>query len=500
MHTRICPVVPLAVLALGLGGCSPVMVAALPSVVASVGPYLTPEEESADSWKIQPAAGPAADEARSFETVWQSEPAAGPAETPMSAVGHESRSCRATLGAAARDGGMDAIDALPGFDVRYTGAAAPDGDGADPRPCRLDLAERRPALATRSTISSRSTASAYRAGTEPVPNAARRLAERKVALAKQAVDERVHVMRTGDPGLDLIGLVVGGAIATVVRSSEDRAYEDARAELEAMPETIDQARYAGYSYVETVVEARKTTTWSATLTDQRTGERWQGDLDWQAWQRFTLGDGVHALDRDHPGGEGLGTLDAIAAWERSTVPPPIAAIDAVLLPAMASAGESGASGAPSVPLLLRVEGAAGEAFGFYVQPNIVATRSAALGRSGVPTVRDASGQAMPGLLLRADARHGLALLQVPRSGEPLELAAAAAGETASAAPPAAGATVAGQPILRGRTVLGIVTENGSVQGTGPIRALMNAPGPADDGSVEYDKHNLLSLARHKTTS
>lgn len=453
-------------LVLLLSGCSPVMVAALPSVVASVGPYLSPDAEpSADAWKVQPAAGPAAGGDTEDPNAWSAEPpvaAAAPVNHDIGAA-----SCRAVLDEAARGGQGVVLDALPGFAIRHGGAVSCATD----RPCRLDLAQRREPTVTRSTISTRSVASAYRSGVEPMPNAARRMAERKVAQAKRAVDEQSHVMRTGDPGLDLIGLVVGGAIASVVQSTEDRAYESAVAELKATPETIDQARYADYTYVETIVEARKATSWSVTLTDSRTGERWQGDLDWQAWQRFTLGDGVHRDDRGHPGGDGLATPAAIARWEREPSLPPVAAVDAVLV-AVGAPGHTTSNATTTDVKLVHVQGTGGTAFGFYVAPNIVATRHAALGRSGVPVVRDAEGRAMPGLLLRADVRHGLALLQVPQAGAPLDIAPGGADPALTPTSGGLASGQAGQPILNGRTVLGIVAENGTVQGTGALRTLL----------------------------
>lgn len=236
-----------------------------------------------------------------------------------------------------------------------------------PAPCLL-LLERSVSApgAARRPLAHETVRSTYRKGTRRVTNEDHRNLQRAVREVQQ--DDGPEILATGDPALDLIGLVAGGVLGGIDlfrrRSEEERL----RASLAATPNAFEEPVWEPYTYEVTTIEATRIGPLRAALVDWRLGRSWIVERTVRDLRSFWVAKGRHARDRDLiEGRDGVAATPAdLDVWERGGLRPTLSEIVALL--AGAAASEEGTVVAPAtiatawtrlVPVVVLDEGARG---------------------------------------------------------------------------------------------------------------------------------------------
>jgi hypothetical protein len=223
--------------------------------------------------------------------------------------------------------------------------------GADVR-C-LVLVERSPTKrgAARRPLAHEVVRSTYRVGSERQANPDYVALRRR--LREVESDEGLGIMATGDPGLDLIGLIGGvvlNGIGTINRAQSAAAM---RERLAATPATLTSQTWEPYTFEVTTVEATRTGQLRAALVDRRSDRAWPIEREVVEQSRFRVANGRRARDRGLLEGGGTDLADSadVAGWEQGGLRPSLAGL-AKLLAAVDTPGVAGgiAALAPAAPL------------------------------------------------------------------------------------------------------------------------------------------------------
>ena len=168
--------------------------------------------------------------------------------------------------------------------------------------------------------------STYRRGSRSVENPEH--AELRRAMRELEDEDGVDVLSTGDPGLDLIGLLVGGVLDGIDQFRRGRATDQARDKLAAMPARLEEPVWEPYTYEVTQIEAARRGILRAALVDRGVGRAWVIERPTQETRRFDVATGRSAKDRqllEGPGGAAATTAD-IAVWEQVGLQPSLAGL------------------------------------------------------------------------------------------------------------------------------------------------------------------------------
>lgn len=140
------------------------------------------------------------------------------------------------------------------------------------------------------------------------------------------------ILATGDPGLDLIGLVAGGILGGVATISDGRRAAALRQRLAATPPRLDAVAWEPYSFAVTTIEASRRGAVRAWLLDRSSGQAWSIEDTIQETSRFRVAEGRRARDRGllEGGGDGLLETEDVAAWEQGGVRPHLTSLLAAL--------------------------------------------------------------------------------------------------------------------------------------------------------------------------
>jgi hypothetical protein len=321
------------------------------------------------------------------------EPAAAP---PPPVAWPEARGCRAlatALGAmpAAEAARLDpraaplALTTLDG-DVATAAAAAaavdlplPADDGRAPCLLLVEAAATTRA-APRRPLGHEIVRSTYRAGGRRANPAYRALREQ---LREVERSDDVAVMATGDPTLDLIGLVAGTVLQGIDDALDGGAAARLRARLAATPPTLEEGDWEPYTFAVTTIEATRQGRLRAALVERATGAAWHLDRPVVERRRFRVAEGRRARDRGllEGGGDGLAATTDVAVWEQAGLRPSLAG----LLAELAGAAVPGALSAATEP-------AAGPA----AEPDTAGGVEMAVGADGVRRFRLRRAGAAPG--------------------------------------------------------------------------------------------------------
>ena len=184
--------------------------------------------------------------------------------------------------------------------------------------------------------------STYRTGGRQ-PNPAYRELRRELR-ARERSDE-VAVLATGDPTLDLIGLVAGAALQGIGDALDGSTNAALRARLAETPPTLEGGEWEPYAFAVTTVEAAREGRLRAALVERATGATWHLDRPVLERRRFRVADGRRARDRGllEGGGDGLVETADVAVWEQAGLQPSVAG----LLAALGSQAQAGPL--PAVP-------------------------------------------------------------------------------------------------------------------------------------------------------
>lgn len=182
--------------------------------------------------------------------------------------------------------------------------------------------------------------STYRRGTQRVANPEHEALRRKVRELDGNQDD--GIIATGDPTIDLIGLVAGGLLNGIGAIWRGRAEGEARAALAATPASFVEPVWEPYTYELTTVEAERTGQLRATLIEPARGLSWPLEQTVRERHRFKVAVGRLPKDRDlleSRGGDIVTTAD-VTVWERGGLRPSLAWL-ATTLPTTPAAGVPG---------------------------------------------------------------------------------------------------------------------------------------------------------------
>ncbi len=265
-----------------------------------------------------------------------------------------------------------------------------------------------------------------------------------------------RLSRTGDPALDLLGLLLGGAVDLVRAAAGSNEREALAGRLAATPRYLEEPVTSRYTYEAELFELYRRGTVEAVLWDAPSGRTWRARLPFEERRTLALPLGRDPRDRRTPAGYTLVTdrraledptalpirLDPGAlfstlatALEETGRTRDLAALRTQLAaastlpaagppPAAPADGKGGIDPAelplrPHEAVVVVLAGDEPRTLGFYVAPERVLTVAHALPPGSLIPLETASGLRLYGLVERRDPRADLALLWVPRRGTPL---------------------------------------------------------------------------------
>ncbi|MGD9508691.1 MAG: hypothetical protein AB7I59_04240 [Geminicoccaceae bacterium] len=144
-----------------------------------------------------------------------------------------------------------------------------------------------------------------------------------------------EILATGDPGLDLIGLLAGSVLNGISATLDAQRIRTLRERLAATPARLEEAAWEPYSFEVSTVEAARAGKVRAVLLDRATGDVFPFEETVAETRRFRVAQGRRARDRGllEGGGDGLVDSEVVAVWEQAGVRPGVVALLAALPPA-----------------------------------------------------------------------------------------------------------------------------------------------------------------------
>ncbi len=166
--------------------------------------------------------------------------------------------------------------------------------------------------------------STYRRGSQRVANPEHAALRRKIRELDDDQDD--GIIATGDPTIDLIGLVAGGLLNGIGAIWRGRAEGEARAAMAAMPSSFVEPVWEPYTYQLTTVETERAGQLRATLIERAQGLSWPLEQTVHERRRFKVAVGRLPKDRgllESQGGDIVTTTD-VAVWESGGLEPSLA--------------------------------------------------------------------------------------------------------------------------------------------------------------------------------
>ena len=309
--------------------------------------------------------------------------------------------------------------------------------------------------------------SRYQSGTRSKKNPAYEVAKTRLRLAEKAAKPgKSSIVKVGDPLIDLLGTLVGGALTGFGQWGAGDQLEEALDTLMATSPSIDHPVYKSYHFERARVRASREAVVPVILTDRELQRSWQVSLKRRELRDLIVVNGLDRQDEDYARhSEDSLTESGLRQWLIEAPSPPLADIaaglldrpsavpidrlalararteladadprisdesmDAAILPVTSTPGTGrhviGRS--PSVGAIsasqIKVLGEAGEAGGVFVAPHFILTPSEVIGERGLVDIEDGPGHMALGLVAAVDHGLGLALIQAPLAGRPVTIA------------------------------------------------------------------------------
>lgn len=204
-------------------------------------------------------------------------------------------------------------------------------DGHEHAPC-LVLVDRSATAraAPRRLLAHEVVRSTYRRGSRGIADPEH--TELRRALREPDDEDGVEVLATGDPGVDLIGLLAGGVLDGIDRFRRASAEKQARAALAATPASLEEVVWEPYTYEVTTIEAARSGVLRAALVDRRLGLAWPIERVVRETRRFSVAAGRNAKDRqllESPGGDQAVAAD-VTVWEHGGLQPSLSGLMGLL--------------------------------------------------------------------------------------------------------------------------------------------------------------------------
>ncbi|MEM7041785.1 MAG: hypothetical protein AAF543_03130 [Pseudomonadota bacterium] len=310
--------------------------------------------------------------------------------------------------------------------------------------------------------------SRYQSGTRREKNPAYDVAKARLRQAEKAAKPgKSSIVKVGDPLIDLVGTLIGGALTGFGRLGEGDQLEKALDTLAATPASIDHPVYKSYRFERRRVRASRTAVIPVTLTDRQLQQSWSISLQRREHRDLSVVSGLDRQDEDFaqhrqnsltedglrqwlseaPGAPlaeiAVGLLDrpslspldrlALANAHRDHADmPPIdgdLSLDAAVLPtpgmldhpvdvARPTLSERPASRGP-IQGQIKVIGETKEAGAVFIAPHMILVPSDVIGERGLVDIESGPGDVALGLVAAVDHGLGLALIQAPLPGEPV---------------------------------------------------------------------------------
>jgi hypothetical protein len=225
----------------------------------------------------------------------------------------------------------------------------PAGTGAEVQ-C-LVLVDRLPTArsAPRRPLAHEIVRSTYRAGSQRQPNPDYR--DIWDSLRELEDDDGAGLMATGEPALDLIGLVASSVLDGIDLFTRERAAAAARAKLAATPATLSSATWEPYTFEVTTLEATRSGRLRAVLVDHGSGLAWPLERVVLEQRRFRVAEERRARDRDLLEGHGGGLVDVadVAVWEQAGLRPSLLDLAAALAEVDGPGATTSVAARPAAP-------------------------------------------------------------------------------------------------------------------------------------------------------
>lgn len=355
------------------------------------------------------------------------------------------------------------------------GLTQADGnDAGGAKPCVIRLGRIEGHQANHRVLGHERVRSSYQSGTHREKNPAYEAAQARLRQAERASKPgKSSIVSVGDPLIDLVGTLIGGAITGVSQWGEVDPVEEAIDALMATPRSIEQPVYKPYDFERTRIRVNREAVIPVVLTDRSKARRWRTSLRRRELKEISVLEGLDRQDRDYSSHrENSMTDQEFRRWleEPPEVPledmiaslliaPPVTfddrmatvetrtngraaagdetgfdldgSLDAAIVPSkvqerpIAAAAQPSwpvqAYGAPLLPSVIQLRRGDHLGDAVHVTSAMVLTTSDLVEGAGLIDVEDEAGGRVLGLVAAVDRDLGLALVQVPRPGTPAVL-------------------------------------------------------------------------------
>jgi hypothetical protein len=167
-------------------------------------------------------------------------------------------------------------------------------------PCLLLVEQPSDLRAAHRVIDFQNVASLYQTGVRSERNPDYDVAQANLKEAQRESKRRgLSILQVGDPLLDLIGMLVGGVIATFDQFGSDGDLEAKLAALKETPRSQDRPVYRAYEFERSTVRAGKEATIPVALRDVKRDRIWRAQLRQREMRQFSVVEGLDPRDRDY---------------------------------------------------------------------------------------------------------------------------------------------------------------------------------------------------------
>jgi hypothetical protein len=207
------------------------------------------------------------------------------------------------------------------------------GAAAAAAPCLLVVEQPSDLRAGHRVIDFQNVASLYQNGVRSEKNPDYDAAQARLREAeREGRNGGPAILRVGDPMLDLVGLLVGGVIATFGHLGSGDDLDEALTALKETPRSRDRPVYRAYEFERSTVRAGKEATIPVALRDLRRGHIWRTQLRQREMRQFSVVEGLDARDRDYEQHRaGAYSWEEFDHWQRQPPQLPASALVAALV-------------------------------------------------------------------------------------------------------------------------------------------------------------------------
>lgn len=174
--------------------------------------------------------------------------------------------------------------------------------------------------------------SRYQSGTRSEKNPAYDVAKARLRQAEKAAKPgKSSIIKVGDPLIDLMGTLVGGALTGLGQWGAGDQLEEALDALMATPPSIQHPKYSDYHFERARVRASREATLPVILTDRRLQQSWQASLKRREHRELFVVTGLDRQDENHARhSENSLTKDGLRQWLAEAPSLPLVDMVAVL--------------------------------------------------------------------------------------------------------------------------------------------------------------------------